>query len=254
MNIPFVRPRLLPWLATTRSWLALAWPMLGALFAATAPVLAQAAPEVPPATLARALALAAEAAQALAPREARISVEAGQLDARLTLAPCARIEPYLPSGVPTWGRSRVGLRCTDGAARWNVFLPVTVQVWAMAPLLASALPAGARLSEGQLARGEVDWAAAATPPMGSAENLAGRTLARAMAAGQPLHASDLQPRLWFATGDSVRIEATGAGFSIIGEGQALTPGMEGLPARVRTESGRVLVARPVGDRRVEVSL
>ena len=53
---------------------------------------------------------------------------------------------------------------------------------------------------------------------------------------------------------TVSIVAAGSGFSISAEGQAVTPGFEGQNARVRTEAGRVLVGRPVGERRIEVNL
>ena len=53
----------------------------------------------------------------------RMEVEVGALDERLRLAPCARVEPYLPAGARLWGRSRLGLRCLEGATRWNVFCP-----------------------------------------------------------------------------------------------------------------------------------
>jgi flagella basal body P-ring formation protein FlgA len=207
-----------------------------------------------PDTLARALAMAGDAAAALAPHGARIVALPGTLDARLALAPCAHIEPYLPAGVQAWGRSRVGLRCSAGAVRWNVYLPVTVQVYAPAAVAAQALPAGTRLEAAQLQQAEIDWAAAPTPPLAAPEALAGRLLARPLAAGQPVLKADLQPRQWFAIGDAVRIVAAGGGFSVVAEGEALTPGFEGQPARVRTDAGRILVARPVGDHRVEVSL
>jgi len=44
------------------------------------------------------------------------------------------------------------------------------------------------------------------------------------------------------------------GFSVAGEGQALTPGVEGQAARVRTESGRVLTGMPAGEHRMDVSM
>ena len=60
------------------------------------------------------------------PSPLRMEVSVGTLDERLRLAPCARIEPYLPAGAKLWGRTRLGLRCLEGATRWNVFLPITV--------------------------------------------------------------------------------------------------------------------------------
>ena len=202
----------------------------------------------------QALELATGAAAALAPPDARVQALAGTLDPRLKLAPCTQVQPYLPAGSPAWGRTRIGLRCTQGATAWNVYLPVTVQVLAPAVVATAALPAGARLAPVQLGTAEIDWAAAPAPPFTDTQALAGRELARPVAAGQALRPSDLQPRLWFELGDTVRISARGAGFAITSEGRALTPGREGTPARVRTDSGRIVVGRPVGERHVELRL
>lgn len=212
------------------------------------------AAELAPQTVSQALSLASDAAAALAPPQARVLAHAGTLDPRLSLAPCTRVQPYLPAGSPPWGRTRVGLRCTLGPRPWNVYLPVTVQVLAPALVTHAALPAGARLDPSQLVQAEVDWAEAAAAPFTAAEALAGRVLARPVAAGQALRSSDLQPRQWFAVGETVRISARGPGFSVESEGRALTSGMEGRPARVRTEGGRVVVGEPVGERHLELKL
>lgn len=191
---------------------------------------------------------------ALALPQLRVVVEPGALNARLRLAPCARIEPYLPPGVRAWGRSRIGLRCTEGPTPWNVYLPVTVKVFAPAWVLGAPLAAGQVLQPGQLQRAEVDWAAAATPPLADAAQLVGRQLARALPAGAPLRAADLRQRQWFAAGDTVQLVAHGKGFSVGGRAQAMGPGIEGRPVRVRTDNGRVLSGLPVGQGRVEVAL
>jgi len=207
---------------------------------------------VPPDAMQRALALAQDVAAAIGPQGARVLAQPGVVDPRLMLAPCAQVDIYLPAGVPPWGRTRVGLRCVSGAVRWNVLMPVTVQVLAPALALNTALPAGARITEGQLQRVEADWALLPQPPFASADGLLGRTLARPVAAGQPLHAGDLQARQWFTAGEPVRVLASGSGFAVASEGVALTPGVEGQPARVRVAGDRVLVGRATGERQIEV--
>lgn len=232
------------------------------LLAAGAAALAQ-APAVVPVTLPaavpagalpQALALVAEAATALAPAGARVQVLPGALDARLKLAACTRVQAQLPAGVPAWGRTRVVLRCTEGPVRWTVFLPVTVQVWAPAAVPTVALGAGAHIEAGQLALAETDWAATAAAPFADPALLAGRVLAHAVPAGQALRSADLQARQWFAAGDTVRVVAGGAGFSIATEGRALAAGVEGQPVRVRIGESHVAAGRPVGPRLVEVGL
>jgi len=208
---------------------------------------------LPAATLKEAVTLLHQAVQATAPAGARVRVEAGELDSRLKLAPCARITPYLPGGLQAWGRSRVGLRCTAGA-RWNVTLPMQVQVWAPAAVSRVALPAGALLAASQLQLAEVDWAAEGGQPQADIELLLQRTLVRPLQPGQAIRSTDVQPRRWFVQGDTVTVVAAGEGFSIATEAQALSPGMEGQTVRVRTGSGRVVQGIPVGERRVEVRL
>jgi flagellar basal body P-ring formation protein FlgA len=236
-------------------------PLATALLAAAAPLAAAPAAAqgiahapLPATALADAAALARAAAAVLAPAGARIEVEAGAVDGRLRLAPCARVQAHALAGTRPWGQTRVGLRCVDGPRRWAISLPLTVKVFAPALVGRAPLPAGTVLAADDLVSAVVDWAAAPAGPPLAADALLGRTLLRTVAAGQPLTAPDLKPRQWFAAGDTVRIVASGAGFAVAGEGQALSPGVEGQSARVRTESGRVLSGLPVGERRVDVAL
>ena len=183
----------------------------------------------------------------------RVEIEVGTLDPRLRLAPCDQIEPYLPANARLWGRSRIGIRCLTGPTRWNVYLPVTVKVFAPALVATRALPAGTLLAEGDLAQAEVDLAEDTSNALFQPALAIGRTIDRPLPAGRSLRQSHLKPRQWFAAGEVVQVVAQGPGFRVAGEGQALTPGTEGLPVRIRTESGRILTAQAVGERRVEVN-
>ena len=189
-----------------------------------------------------------------APAAPRLDVSIGQLDPRLRLAPCEHVEPYLPEGVRLWGKARIGLRCTQGASKWNVYLPITVKAFGPALVAVGAAAAGSVLTAGDLALAEVDLAEDASVAVSNNTLAVGRVLARPLKAGQSLRQSHLKLRQWFVAGDTVNVTAQGAGFSVAGDGQALTNGVEGQPARVRTESGRVLTGLPVGERRMELSL
>jgi flagellar basal body P-ring formation protein FlgA len=250
---PTVRLLLPAWLAV----LALGAPQLAAAQAQPTPdFISQALPQ--------AVALARQAAAVLAPPGARVQVEPGMLDPRLNLAPCARVESFLWPGVSPWGRTRVGLRCTEGQVRWRVSLPLTVQVWAPGVVLRADLPAGTRLAVEHLARANIDWAAGPGTAFEHIDKAVGRQLARPLATGQGLRSTDLQARQWFARGETVRVQVSGAGFSIVADGEALNPGLEGQLVRVRmsadstqesaTPRGRVITGLAVGERRVEVQL
>jgi flagellar basal body P-ring formation protein FlgA len=180
----------------------------------------------------------------------RLEVELGSLDPRLKLAPCAKIEPFLPPGGKLLGRTRIGLRCLEGTRRWTVYWPLTVKAWTSGWITASALPAGTTITGAHLTAGEVDLAESPTAAPLQPLAAIGRTLTRPVTAGSPLRAADLRQRQWFAAGDTVRVVAGGAGFELSTDGQAMNPGIEGQRVRVRTEGGRTITGLAVGDRLV----
>jgi flagella basal body P-ring formation protein FlgA len=197
----------------------------------------------------RAFSLAATARWA---GQARLDVQLGRLDPRLRLAPCERIEPYLPPGQRLWGRSRIGLRCLQGAVRWNVFLPVTVRVYAPALVAAVPLPVGHTVKAEDLKVGEVDLTAGTATT--EAGDLIGRSLRRPLSAGDAVLAEALNARRWFEAGERVELVALGRGYRVSSAGEALMPGLDGRVVRIRTESGRVVAGRAVAPHQVEVSL
>ncbi len=184
----------------------------------------------------------------------RVEVVVGGLPAHLKLAPCAQVQPYLPAGTRPLGRSRIGLRCAQGTARWNVSVPVAVRLWTPSLVAAGALPAGTVLEARHLSTAEVDLAERGDPVIASSDAAVGRTLQRSLAAGDALRLTDLKSRLLFAAGDTVRIVAVGPGYAVSSEGQAMGPGLEGRSARVRTDSGRIVTGTVTGERRVELPL
>ena len=199
-------------------------------------------------------ALAMAGARQVAPGQARVDVELGRLDPRLRLAPCAQIQPYLPPGTRMWGRTRLGLRCLSGVTKWNVTLPLTIKVYGPAFVAASDLPAGTVLSQDHLRLAEVDIAGEAGAIYTQADGWLGRALVRPVAAGEALRSADLKLRHWVEPGDRVQVLATGDGYAVAGEGQALGVGLEGQNVRVRFDNGRMVTGRTVGERRVEVLL
>lgn len=184
----------------------------------------------------------------------RVEVTLGQLDPRIRLAPCDRVKAYLPNGAQLWGRTRVGLRCEQGAVRWNVYWPVQVKVWGQALVATVPLRPGSIVSASDVAHAEVDLAASGSPAVVRSSDIVGRAVLRAISPGQSLRQDDVKARRWFAAGDPVRLNVKGPGFMVAAEGVALSPGDEGRCARVRTEQGRVLCGEPVGERLVEVTL
>lgn len=207
-----------------------------------------------PALVERVRSMAEAAARVAAPPNTRVVVEVGQLDARLRLAPCAQVQPYLPPGMAMWGKSRIGLRCMDGAARWNVTLPVRVAVFGRAVVASGPLPAGVNLSQEHLATADIDIAAEPGAVFTDPAPLLGRTLAKPLNAADAVRVPALKSRQWFAAGETVQVRAVGEGFAVASEAQAMSAGLEGQDVKVRFESGRVVNGRAVGERRVDVLL
>ncbi|HZE91435.1 MAG TPA: flagellar basal body P-ring formation chaperone FlgA [Rhizobacter sp.] len=194
------------------------------------------------------------AAHAALPSELRMELALGELDPRLRLAPCKQVQAFVPAGAKLWGKSRIGLRCVEGVTHWNVYLPLTVNVYGRALVAATPLPAGHVLAQADLREADVNLSEEPLQALAIPDLVLGRTLARPLAAGQSLRQGSLKVRQWFAAGDSVQIRAVGTGFAALGRGEALTAGMEGQTARVRTENGRVVSGMPVAQHELEIAL
>lgn len=184
----------------------------------------------------------------------RVEVVLGQLNPRLKLAPCQRINTYLPQGARLWGRTHVGMRCEQGAVAWNVYWPVTVKVWMPAVVAAVPLQPGSLVSQADLRLAEVDVAASNAAAVTDPQMVIGRAVMRMIPAGDALRTTDIKQRRWFAAGEPVTVLVHGDGFAASARGVAISHGDEGQCARIRMDAQRVLCAQPVGDRQAEVLL
>jgi flagella basal body P-ring formation protein FlgA len=170
----------------------------------------------------------------------RMEVSIGALDSRLRLAPCARVEPYLPVGARLWGRTRLGLKCVEGATAWNVFLPVTVKAFGPAWVLNSHVASGAVLAADDAMEAEVDWAAETAPVMANPEMWVGQVAVRQLVAGQPLRQNMVRAPHLFKAGAQVKVVARGPGYAVSSAGQALMAGAAGQIVRIKMDNGKIL--------------
>ena len=184
----------------------------------------------------------------------RLEVKIGSLDSRLKLAPCGNVEPYLPPGSRLWGRTRVGLRCVDGMARWNVSLPVTVNAYGNAWVVKGSVASGAVVTEDDVVEAEVNWAEESSPVLRDRALWVGQTATRQLVTGQTLRQGMVKPAQVFQAGAQVRVLAQGAGFQISSDAQALSAGVVGQVARVRLENGRVSSGVVLDTRTVKIDL
>ncbi len=184
----------------------------------------------------------------------RMEVSVGALDERLRLAPCARVEPYLPAGARLWGRTRLGLRCQEGAVRWNVFLPVTVKAYGPAWVLTGDVTMGTALTEADATQAEVDWAAENTSILAESSLWVGQVASRHLKAGQALRQSMLRAPQVFQAGALVRVVAQGQGYAVSAAGQAMSAGAAGQTVRIRMENGKIVSGIVNDDGTISVQL
>jgi flagellar basal body P-ring formation protein FlgA len=183
---------------------------------------------------------------------ARIEVTLGQLDPRLQLAPCARIEPFIPATSRLWGRGHVGLRCAEGAT-WSVQMPVTVRVHGPALIATRPLTSNTPLTPEDFSIAEVEWTRESQGVVTDASQLDNRVLTRPVAAGQPVPLMALRAPQVIAAGDPVKVQGQGRGFAVSADAIALSSAQDGQLVRVRTDAGRILTGTARAGRRVEIT-
>jgi flagellar basal body P-ring formation protein FlgA len=184
----------------------------------------------------------------------RVEFVLGQLDPRLKLAPCDKVQTYLPEGARLWGRTHVGMRCVQGNVPWNVYWPVTVKVWSKAVVAVVPLRPGSIVTAADLRISEVDLAESSSPAVVNLKDVVGRSVTRLVEPGKSLRVDDVRMRRWFAAGDPVNVVVQGEGFAVASQGVAISHGDEGQCAKIRMDSQRVLCARPVAEHRAEITL
>jgi flagella basal body P-ring formation protein FlgA len=184
----------------------------------------------------------------------RAEVVVGSLDARLRLAPCARVEPHLPTGTRLWGRARVGLRCVDGPIRWNVYLPVTVKAWGPAWVIKRPVSAGEVLTQEDADLAEVDWAEQSASVLATPALWVGQQAAFTLLPGQALREHMVRATQAFSAGSQVRVTQSGTGFEVVVNGKALSSGMVGQNTRVRLPNGKIVTGLVRDGQTVELAL
>lgn len=175
----------------------------------------------------------------------RVDVSIGEIDSRLRLAPCARIEPFLPAGTRLWGRGMLGVRCMEGAS-WTTYVPVHVRVYGPGVVAARGLSAGDALTPEDVRIEEIELTREPPGVLNDPAQVEHKVLLRSLVAGQAIRGSQLRAEPVVATGEQVKLTYSGNGFMVSAEGRALAPAVDGQSVRVQTGSGKVLtgVARP----------
>jgi flagella basal body P-ring formation protein FlgA len=177
--------------------------------------------------------------QQVLPSGGEVEIVVGEPDPRLTLAPCARYEPFIPAGAKLWGRSSLGVRCVEGA-NWTVYVPIEVRVFGAVQVAARPIARGRPVTAEDVRIDRIDLTRVSSPVLGADDGLDGLVAARAIAAGEPLRRDLLKAPPVMAAGDPVKVLYDGDGFAASIDGKALGAAGEGQAVRVATTAGRIL--------------
>ena len=162
--------------------------------------------------------------------------------------PCFRHEVFLPGETQLWGKTRVGLRCSQPTA-WSAFLAVKVSVTGTYLVSSRKINRGQTLVESDLEARTGDLTELPPSVLTSPRAAIGQRARVSLAAHQPLRRDHLIQTPVIRQGDKVRIIHRGAGFSAATDGVALNHAGEGDAIKVRTSAGRTLsgTARAAGE-------
>lgn len=167
----------------------------------------------------------------------KISYKINEIDQRIALSSCARLEAFLPAGSQLIGKTSVGVRCIEKGG-WSIFVPVQIKVSINLLVSTRQLPLGHTLQKGDIASQtmEISQASGLADP----EQAIGKVLRYGIAAGQVLRENMLRAPYSVTQGQVVQLVVQGGNFSIRSEGVALNNAGEGQAVQVRTSSGRVI--------------
>ncbi len=180
----------------------------------------------------------------------KVTFKVNDIDQRIVLHACSKMEAFLPPGSQLIGRVSVGVRCTD-AKGWSIYIPVQIQI--SRDLLISARP----LAAGQIVHAE-DLARQTTETtqnigLTDARQVIGKVLRYNVSVGYIMRADMLREPYSIKQGQAVRLSVRGGGFTLSSSGTALNNASEGESVQVRTASGHVVSGTAADEGVVEIS-
>ena len=180
----------------------------------------------------------------------KVAYKVDEIDPRITLPKCARLEAFLPSGSQFIGKVSVGVRCNE-LNGWNIFVPVQIKISLKLLTSARQLPLGHTLQEADLStlNTETAHAGGITDP----RQVIGKVLRYGITAGQVLREDMLRPPYSVVQGQVVQIAVQGSGFSVGSEGIALNNAGAGQAVQIRVASGRVISGIARSNGKAEIS-
>lgn len=166
-----------------------------------------------------------------------VTYKVDEIDRRISLPECRKLEALLPTGGKLVGRTAVRVRCNE-ARGWSISVPVQIRISTSLLISARALPMGYTLREEDIATQTTETTQSGG--ITDVKQAIGKVLRHGITAGQVLREDMLRPPYSIVQGQAVQLIVRGNKFSIRNEGIALNNASEGQAVQVRTSSGRTL--------------
>lgn len=221
-------------------------------FAAAAVALALAAPPPAPAEEIQDLdgiRLAVESFVAAGAPEGRgePTVEVGNLDSRLRLAPCGDgLRTFYAPGARNGSRRTVGVSC-PGPKPWTVYVAVRMIYHGEVVVAARALPRGAVLAASDLVIEERNLDEGPSGYLTNPREALGKRITRPLRAGLPVSSGVLENVQVVDRGQRVWLLAGSRQLAVRMSGTALEKGAPGDLIRVQNDASRKVVQGVIGD-------
>ncbi len=155
------------------------------------------------------------------------------------LAACDSLEPFMPPGARSWGRTTVGVRCV-GAKPWTLYVAARVAVDVTYYVAGRQIEPGETLSVADLVPREADLASLPRTVVTDPSQATGALALLRISAGLPLRTDMLRSAASVTIGQTVRVIAVGTNFTISSEGSVLNNAAPGQQVRVRTPEGQII--------------
>lgn len=175
----------------------------------------------------------------------KITYKIDEIDPRIAMPACSKLEAFLPAGSQFIGKTSIGVRCME-KNNWSIFVPVQIKVSLNLLVSTRQLPPGHTLQEQDLTSQTTE--ATQLEGLTDAKQVIGKVLRHGIATGQLLREEMLRLPFSVTQGQIVELVVQGNGFSVRSDGAALSNASEGQNVQVRIGSGRVVggVARSNG--------
>ncbi len=167
------------------------------------------------------------------------SVTVSRIDARLKLAKCDQLEPFLPAGNRLWGNSSIGVRCLSPGT-WSLYVPVSIKVSNHVLVTVRPIAGGQPIQAEDVQLQQRDITAFAGSALTSLDQAVDKYVAAPVASGTILRLEMLRAANVIQQGQVVKLVAQGAGFRVTSEGQAMGNAKAGQVVAVKTRSGQII--------------